>query len=43
MRRGLISPTTAKRSETGTETIRDQANVQNYFAEDILKQAGTTK
>jgi peptidyl-prolyl cis-trans isomerase SurA len=25
------------------ETIRDQAKVQNYFAEDILKQAGTTK
>jgi peptidyl-prolyl cis-trans isomerase SurA len=25
------------------ETIRDQAKVQNYFAEDILKQAGTMK
>ncbi len=25
------------------ETIRDKATIENYFAEDILKQAGTTK
>ncbi len=25
------------------ETIRDQATMDNYFAEDILKQAGTMK
>jgi peptidyl-prolyl cis-trans isomerase SurA len=25
------------------ETIRDQAKIDNYFAEDILKQAGTAK
>jgi peptidyl-prolyl cis-trans isomerase SurA len=25
------------------ETIRDQAKIENYFAEDILKQAGTAK
>jgi len=25
------------------ETIRNQAKIDNYFAEDILKQAGTSK
>jgi peptidyl-prolyl cis-trans isomerase SurA len=25
------------------ETVRDKASVENYFAEDILKKAGTMK